>query len=97
MTRDELREKLAAQEHNRWSRWELYREQVCSAENVEMWRRKRKQQYSDLTEQEKESDRAEADKTLQLVWPLIEDSKVGMDAAIDALTIALDRLKVVQP
>jgi hypothetical protein len=72
MTREELREALAALEHNRWSRWEEYRELRAGTSAETFWRRKRELPYASLTEAEKETDRAEADRTLEIVWPLIE-------------------------
>ena len=73
----ELLEVLADLEHDRWGRWEKYREVIIrkSIEEVgksdktytlkrEDWIRKRETPYSTLTEKEKESDRVEARKTI---------------------------------
>ena len=65
VTRDELIELLAAQEHDRWSRWEKYREEAIQAHDhtdvdeapLDRWRRQRETPYVDLSEKEKESDR----------------------------------------
>lgn len=73
---DELREKLAEQEHERWSRWMEYMlEQVpynddgtwtMPAWAVHRWVRQMRTPYTDLSEEEKDSDRKEADRTLAL-------------------------------
>lgn len=75
---NDLREKLVALEHDRWSRWEKYREKAAighhpSGEpNLKRWYRQREMSYEDLTEVEKDSDRAEADKTLAVVAPELD-------------------------
>ena len=69
----ELIEALAALEHERWSGWERYRTKALhemhhSGEaNIVRWIRQRKTAYADLSEQEKESDRAEVRKTLAIM------------------------------
>jgi hypothetical protein len=70
----ELIEALAALEHDRWSGWERYREKVCTLKhhssgesNIDRWRRQRDTAYADLSEAEKESDRAEVRKTLAVL------------------------------
>jgi len=64
---DALVEALAALEHDRWSRWETYRESVDSPERRDEWKRKRETPYADLTHEEQESDRVEARKTIALL------------------------------
>ena len=67
----ELLEKLADLEHDRWSRWEKYRSTKYTEMSSE-WIRKRNLSYSKLTEKEKESDRKEARKTLELIKKYIK-------------------------
>lgn len=74
----ELREALAALEHDRWSGWMKY-QFSCRApgdftytwtvplDKLERWRRQMKTPYHELSEQEKNSDRAEADRTIELL------------------------------
>lgn len=78
MRREQLREELAALEHDRWSRWMKYLTEhahLSTTENVGRfgeslafrWYRLMETPYADLSEAEKESDRAEADRTLALL------------------------------
>ena len=79
----DLREKLAALEHERWSRWEKHREDASigpsGEQNLARWRRQRETPYEQLTEQEKESDRAEVDQTLALLASEGEDLFIIFD------------------
>jgi len=88
-----LTESLADLEHDRWSRWERYRQSLVDRlnsfptpqeefERVEGWKRKREIAYSQLTEQEKESDRIEAKKTQELILEAIDDA-FKSDASTD--------------
>ncbi len=71
----DIRERLADLEHDRWSRWMLYMISLGTHKNngtwvmpeacVKLWLRKAHTTYADLTEQEKESDRKEADLTIE--------------------------------
>lgn len=69
----ELIEELAALEHERWSGWERYRAKAFTERhhngemNIERWIRQCATVYADLSEQEKESDRAEVHKTLAVL------------------------------
>jgi hypothetical protein len=73
-----LREALAANAHDAWSRWMIYlfcqcgegRESgdvVLPASFASMWKRKAGTPYDELTESERESDRAEADRMLAIM------------------------------
>lgn len=72
-----LRELLASLEHDRWSRWMSYLftkgilnpggSFTINADSVERWKRQLQTSYVDLSEQEKDSDRKEADNTLALI------------------------------
>lgn len=73
----ELREKLAEQEHDRWSRWMAYLFSKGKMNDdgtwtmpkwaVERWSRQAMLVYGELSEEEKDSDRKEADHTLALL------------------------------
>jgi len=74
---EDIREKLADQEHARWSRWMNYLftkgkfngdgSFTIESQSVTHWLRQVKTDYKDLTEKEKDSDRKEADNTLVLL------------------------------
>ena len=79
---DELFEKLAAIEHERWSDWQRYLHSKCiqvilngrealviPGELQEQWERQIATPYADLTEKEKESDRVQ----VRRYWDLIND------------------------
>jgi hypothetical protein len=85
MEHDEhLREKLAALCHEMWSGWMewLFSEECGLQQNigdyhifyykVERWKRQMKTAYKDLPEDEKDSDRTEADKILVLLQEYLD-------------------------
>lgn len=65
LSRFELIEALADIEHARWSRWEVYRSENNTPENTIRWSSLRETPYADLPEHSKESDRVEANITLE--------------------------------
>jgi hypothetical protein len=82
MTDEELREQLAALEHEQWAHWTKYMLDNADTspvpdgigggvhiykEAVDRWRKQIKTPYADLTEKEKDSDREWADKVLALM------------------------------
>jgi hypothetical protein len=78
MSRDEeLRRALAELEHDRWSRWMRFQFSLGIVEEdgtwrmpaalVERWRRQMDTPYVDLTEIERHSDLAEADRSLEII------------------------------
>lgn len=62
-----LRESLAALEHEQWSHWTRHLLDHLTPENIARWRRQCDTPYQGLTETEKESDRAWADRVLKLL------------------------------
>lgn len=80
---DDTRERLAAYAHDAWSGWMKYlfskcerdgdplvgheRDLIIPAWAVERWTRQMCTAYTDLPENEKESDRAEADRMLAIM------------------------------
>lgn len=64
---DEIVEKLAAIEHDRWAAWHRYASVNWTPENLTRWDRQMKTPYAELSEHEKESDRKE----VMRYWPLI--------------------------
>jgi len=74
---DDPREQLAAYAHEAWSGWMKYLYQhtsinrdgqvIISPEQSRRWTRQMDTPYADLPENEKESDRAEADKMLAIL------------------------------
>jgi hypothetical protein len=77
MTIDEQREQLAEYAHEAWSGWLTYQFRkgtlnqdgtwTMPAWAVERWGRQSITPYADLSEKEKELDRAEADKILAII------------------------------
>ncbi len=77
MSEQELIEALADKEHASWARWMLYLFSKCRvhpdgrmvipAELIERWGRQVKTPYAELTEQEKQSDRAEVAHILPVI------------------------------
>lgn len=73
-----LREQLAAIEHERWAHWQRWMHSQCPsspvtgdrvipAHLVERWERQIATPYADLSEREKDSDREQVDRYLPLV------------------------------
>lgn len=76
MPDNELREALAAVSHEIWASWTRWQFSVCTpnadgsltipAALVERWTRQMNTPYAELTEREKDSDREQADKILNV-------------------------------
>lgn len=76
---DDLKEKLAAIEHERWADWQKWCHKILRdelrfndmgtnlEEILERWDRQIETKYEDLSEQEKQSDREQVER----YWPLI--------------------------
>jgi hypothetical protein len=74
---NDLREQLAALEHEQWAGWLRYLFEKATEDNegrveipaslVTRWKRQMTTSYGDLPELEKESDRVEADKVLHVI------------------------------
>ncbi|KKL53660.1 hypothetical protein LCGC14_2273260 [marine sediment metagenome] len=87
MTADEVRENLAAYAHTAWSGWMKYLYSKCYSLKMDnsggppclvvpawaslRWNRQAATSYSDMPENEKKSDREEADKMIAIIQPLI--------------------------
>lgn len=63
----DLREQLAALEHEQWAHWTRYMLDNLTSENIARWRQQIETPYTELSEKEKESDRRWADKVLSLL------------------------------
>ena len=89
----ELREFLAALEHEQWSHWTKYMLEVLglsavpkglkesnpkAAESLERWHRQIETDYDELTEKEKDSDREWADKIFD-IFNLFEEEDLNKD------------------
>ena len=89
---EEIREKLAEIEHERWSDWQAWchkilRENCPSPELeavLERWDRQIATPYKDLSEAEKQSDREQVDRYLPLIQSLISD--ITTEAVIEELS-----------
>ena len=67
---NKLREQLAALCHEQWSGWMKYlfeKVAVFPREEADRWKGQMNTPYAQLSEAEKESDRKEADKFLELI------------------------------
>ena len=77
MNDEELREQLAAIEHERWADWQKWCHKVLRENNpspeqgdiLERWDRQIETPYPELSEKEKDSDREQVDR----YWQLVQD------------------------
>lgn len=95
LNEDELRERLAAIEHERWSDWQRYVHDVVAVRNpsdgsltiqasaVKAWERQMATPYADLTEREKDSDRQQVDRYWPLIAPLLAEARAEYQPAFD--------------
>lgn len=95
----ELREKLAAIEHERWADWQRYVHSVCyenkgiggeptgeltiPSEHARRWERQIETPYNELSEKEKDSDREQVDRYWQLI--IADRRRVALEARLDEL------------
>ena len=93
----ELREKLAAIEHQRWADWQRYVHSLCyenkgiggeltgeltiPSELVRRWERQIETPYHELSEKEKDSDREQVDRYWQLITA--DRKRVELEARLD--------------
>lgn len=93
----ELREKLAAIEHERWAHWQRYVHSVCyenkgvggeptgeltiPSEHARRWERQIETPYHELSEKEKDSDREQVDRYWQLITA--DRKRVALEARLD--------------
>ncbi len=63
----DLRENIAALEHEQWSHWIEHMLTNSTKESIQRWRKQISTPYANLTEKEKNSDREWADKVLKLM------------------------------
>ena len=64
---EELREKLADIEHQRWSDWHRYSRLMTTRRNIERWDEQAEIPYIALSEKEKNLDRKQVDRYLPLI------------------------------
>ena len=83
---DELVETLASVEHERWSHWQRYLHSKCvpqgddgalliPADMVKRWEKQIATPYSELTDEEKESDREQVRKYLTLIVDVLKEKQ----------------------
>lgn len=95
-----LLEKLSDSEHERWARWQKYLFSRCKPlpmgglaidpEDVKHWMRQIETEYSELSEREKDSDRKEARRTIELMLPALRAER---QAAIDEVLLIVKSFK----
>ena len=102
---DELRERLAALEHERWAHWMRYYKARRGQQGIvqlsidwERWTRQMNAPYADLSEKEKDSDREWADKALAILKEYLEGkvnitiSGQGSEIGLLARIVELERV-----
>lgn len=93
---NELREQLADVQHAIWAHWMRYMftqgtvnpdgTWTMPAEKVQRWGGQLRTPYSALTEKERESDREQADKVLEVLQPTLRDLAALSDHIADLHT-----------
>ena len=72
----ELREKLAELAHSQWSGWMEWMLKNLDDVHIKNWKRQMNTPYDKLSEREKDSDRKEADKYLQVLQKAIQTTRL---------------------
>lgn len=85
-TISELREELSAYSHSSWAGWMKYLfskaernpddSVTIPSDSVERWYRQMETEYANLPEDEKKSDREEADKMLAIMYGRYDDRNI---------------------
>jgi rubrerythrin len=91
----ELREQLAAIEHERWADWQKWCHKVLRENNpspeqgdiLERWDRQIETPYAELSEKEKQSDRDQVDRYWQLVEAYLAQEKAKWVAEVESAVI----------
>lgn len=73
--KNNLREELAALEHEQWGIWTRYMIRNFTKENVDRWKKQMVTPYKSLSEKEKRSDRVGADRVLELFERLVRKGR----------------------
>lgn len=82
-----MREYIAEVQHEIWSHWMRYLFSACNdgingtfipTHKVERWKRQMNTPYKFLSEEEKESDREQADKVLNIIRRKENESKISI-------------------
>lgn len=77
---NDLHEKLAEYTHDAWSGWMRYLFRNWNDIHIKNWKRQMSTPYKELSEKEKDSDRKEADKILNIIKkksPMKKPKKFG--------------------
>lgn len=101
----ELREKLAAIQHEIWAHWMKYLFSVGAVrgkdgahiiypKSVQRWKRQMQTPYNKLSEEEKESDRHQADKVLAVVQGQLQEQFLRLGEELRRKTAECDKLRV---
>jgi len=91
MNKKELRELFADLAHKQWSGWMEYLFSKCDANftlpqwAVERWQRQMKTEYANLSEEEKNSDRDEADKMIKIAEQYAKSKTSELQSEISRL------------
>lgn len=92
---EQLREKLATIEHERWSDWQNYTHKVYLEGNFQefmlRWQRQINTPYAELSEAEKASDMEQVDRYWQLI--LADRKQHELDATIAELELLRPRVR----
>ena len=94
----ELREQLAAIEHERWADWQKWCHKVLRENNpspeqgdiLERWDRQIETPYAGLSEKEKQSDREQVDRYWQLVESYIAQEKAKWVSEVERTVVGED-------
>lgn len=97
---EEIKEKLAAIEHERWSDWQKYVSDlmgrnsdgwyVLAREYFDRWQRQIATPYSELSDQEKASDIEQVDRYWPLIMDLLIDARIDEHELVMGMSLTLN-------